>query len=383
MIAFDLENPKTQKIMRYKILSILLIHLFVTKVNGQNTPLKVGVVGLTHTHVHWVFGSEPKGDIEIVGITEPNKELALQYANQYNFTMNKVYPSIEAMLDETKPEAVTAFGTIFEHLEVVEAAAPRGIHVMVEKPLAVSMDHAIKMKELADKHHIHLLTNYETTWYPTTHKAYQLAKNKNTIGELRKIMVHDGHKGPKKIGINKEFLDWLTDPVQNGGGAEIDFGCYGANLLTWFMDGKRPNSVTAVSQQLQPENNPEVNDESIIIVQYDKTVAVIQGSWNWPIGRKDMEIYGLNGVIYVDNRHDLRVRISEGYDGYDEEVMRLEERKAPLNDPFAFLAAVVRNEVQLKEYDLNALDNNMMVVEILDAAKKSAELNKTIHLKNN
>lgn len=368
-------------ILSYRIFFVLLVHLLITNVQSQNEPLKVGVIGLTHTHVHWVFGSEPRGDIKIVGIVEPNTDLAKRYASQYQFSMALVHPSIEEMLAKTHPEAVTAFGTIYEHLEVVEAAAPRGIHVMVEKPLAVSMDHALKMRALAIKHNIHLLTNYETTWYPTTHKAYELAKKQDKIGAIRKIMVQDGHKGPKKIGINKEFLDWLTDPVQNGGGAEIDFGCYGANLLTWFMDGQRPNSVTAVSQQLQPENNPKVDDESIIIVQYDKAVAVIQGSWNWPIGRKDMEIYGLKGVTHVDNRHNLRVRISEGYDGFDEEILKLEERETPFHDPFAFLAAVVRNEVQLEPYDLSALDNNMMVVEILDAAKRSAALNQTIHLK--
>lgn len=294
--------------------------------------------------------------------------------------MDIVYNSMEEIFEKTKPEAVTAFGTIYEHLEVVEAAAPRGVHVMVEKPLAVSMAHAKKMQALAQKHNIHLLTNYETIWYPTTHKAYELAK-KNAIGGIRKVMVHDGHKGPKKIGVNKEFLDWLTDPVKNGGGAEVDFGCYGVNILTWMMDGKRPNSVTAITQQLQPKNNPNVNDESVILLQYDSTVAVIQGSWNWPIGRKDMEIYGVKGVIYADNRHDLRVRISEGYDGFDEQKMKLEEREKPYDDPFALLAAVIRKDITLKPYDLNALKNNMLVVEILDAAKKSAKKNKTIYLK--
>lgn len=347
---------------------------------GQENPepLRVGVIGLTHTHVHWIFGSEPRGDIEIVGIVEPNRELAQRYAEQHRFSMDLVYASMEEMLDEVKPEAVTAFGTIYEHLEVVEAAAPRGIHVMVEKPLAVSMDHAKKMQDLAETHNIHLLTNYETTWYPTTHKAYELVKEQNKIGEIRKIMVHSGHKGPKKIGINEEFLEWLTDPIQNGGGADVDFGCYGVNILTWFMDGERPNSVTAISQQLQPENNPRVMDESIILLQYDDAVAVIQGSWNWPIGRKDMEIYGVDGVVHADNRHDLRIRISEGYDGYQEEAMKLEEREAPLDDPFALLAAVIRDEIQLDDYDLNSLENNILVVEILEAAKRSAELNKTI-----
>lgn len=369
--------------MTHKMLSILFMSFLITNAysQGNKEPLKVGVIGLTHTHVHWIFGSEPRGEIKIVGIVEPDKELAKRYAQQHKFSMKLVYSSMEEMLNKTKPEAVTAFGTIYEHLKVVEAAAPRGIHVMVEKPLAVSMEHAARMQELAQKHNIHLLTNYETTWYPSTHKAYELAKKEHIIGGIRKIMVQDGHKGPKKIGVNEEFLEWLTDPVQNGGGAEVDFGCYGVNILTWFMDGKRPNSVTAISQQLQAENNPKVNDESIIILQYDSTVAVIQGSWNWPIGRKDMEIYGVNGVIYADNRYDLRVRISEGYDGFEEEVIKLKERTAPFDDPFALLAAVVRNDLKLEDYDLNALDNNMLVVEILDAAKKSAELGKTIYLK--
>ena len=264
--------------MRNRLILILCLVLFGADLHSQNAkePLRVGVIGLTHTHVHWIFGSEPRGDIQIVGIVEPNRELAQRYADQYNFSMDKVYDTMDELFKNTQPKAVTAFGSIYAHLEVVEAVAPRGIHVMVEKPLAVSAEHAQNMKALAEKYGIHLLTNYETTWYPTTHKAYELVKTENRIGSIRKIMVHDGHKGPKKIGVNKEFLDWLTDPVLNGGGAEIDFGCYGANLLTWFMDGQRPNSVTAISTQLQAENNPKVQDESIILLQYDDAVAVIK-----------------------------------------------------------------------------------------------------------
>ncbi|WP_111685193.1 Gfo/Idh/MocA family protein [Winogradskyella tangerina] len=363
-----------------KIILVIFSLLFSLNSFCQDQPLKVGVIGLTHTHVHWIFGSEPRGDIKIVGIVESNKELAQRYADQYQFSMDMVYDSMEELIEKTKPEAVTAFGTIYDHLEVVQIAAPKGIHVMVEKPLAVSLEHAREMKALAETYNIHLLTNYETTWYPTTHKAYELAKTKDTLGEIKKIIVRDGHKGPKKIGVNQEFLDWLTDPVQNGGGAITDFGCYGTNILTWIMDGKRPNSVTAITQQLQPENNPKVDDESIILLQYDDAVAIIQGSWNWPIGRKDMEIYGEKGVIYADNRHDLRLRISEGYDGYDETTMKLPEREAPFDDPFALFAAVIKNKVELPEFDLNTLENNMIVVEILDAAKESAKQNKTIFL---
>ena len=367
--------------MSIRLLLIGLLIITTNAMSGQNDPLKIGVIGLTHTHVHWIFESEKRGDISIEGIVEPNRELAERYANQHGFSMDKVFDDTKGLIKAKEIEAVTAFGTIYDHLSVVETFAPKGIHVMVEKPLAVSLEHAMKMETLAKKYNIHLLTNYETTWYPTNHQAYELVKKDTAIGSIRKIIVRDGHKGPKKIGINKEFLEWLTDPHLNGGGAITDFGCYGANLATWLMDGKKPNSVTAITHQLQKENNPLVDDEAIIVLNYDDAVAVLQASWNWPIGRKDMEIYGLKGVVYSDNRYDLRVRIAEGYDTYSEENMKLEERGAPLDDPFSFFAAVIRNEIVLSPYDLSSLENNMIVMEILDAAVQSAKQGKTVMLK--
>jgi len=360
---------------KYNIITsfIVLISFFGF---SQDEPIKIGVVGLTHTHVHWILGSKDAKDFKIVGIVEPNKDLAKRYLDQYGLSMDLVYDTMEDMINATHPEAVTAFGTIFEHLEVVETCAPKGIHVMVEKPLAVSLEHAKKMKVLAEKYNIHLLTNYETTWYPTNHRAKMLL-DEGTIGDIRKVVVRDGHRGPKKIGVNSEFLDWLTDPVQNGGGAITDFGCYGANLMTWLMDGERPMTVTAVTQQQQPENNPKVDDDATIILTYKNSNATIQASWDWPIGRKDMEIYGLKGAIYADNRHDLRIRKAEGYDGFDETSYRLEEREPPYNDPFSFFSAVVRGKITLKPYDLSSLENNMIVMEILDAAISSAKTHET------
>ena len=348
---------------------------------AQKDPLQIGVISLTHTHVHWIFGSQDRGDFEIAGIVEPNQELAKRYADQYSYPVDRIYNTMEELVNAQKIEAVTAFGTIFDHLEIVAFFAPLGIHVMVEKPLAVSLKHAEQMKALAEQHEIHLLTNYETTWYPTNHESYKLLKE-DKVGEVRKVIVRDGHKGPKKIGVDEEFLVWLTDPELNGGGAITDFGCYGANLMTWLMDGKKPNTVTAITQQLQPENNPKVDDEAIILLQYDKMVGMIQASWNWPIGRKDMEIHGLTGTIFSDNRNNLRVRLAEGYDGFEEEVVTLDERASPFDDPFSYFAAVIRDKVPPSVYDLSSLENNMIVMEILDAARESAEKGKSIQLKD-
>ena len=346
---------------------------------AQNKPLKVGVIGLTHTHVHWILGRPADDKVVIVGIVESNLDLARRYTQQHGLSMDLVCASMDELIQKAKPEAVTAFGTIYDHLEIVEKFAPLGIHVMVEKPLAVSLKHAKKMEGLAKKHGIHLLTNFETTWYPTVHEAREIL-NSDSIGSLSQLIIRDGHKGPLQIGVNKEFLDWLTDPVKNGGGAIMDFGCYGANIATWMMNGEKPLSVVAVTQQLQNENYPDVDDESTIILTYKNAKATIQASWNWPIGRKDMEVYGKTGVIYADNRNDFRLRLAEGYDGYQETKRRLDERPSPYNDPFAFFAAVIKKEIALPPYDLSSLENNLIVMELLDAARVSAKKGKAVKI---
>ena len=235
------------------------------------------------------------------------------------------------------------------------------------------------MQALAKQHNIHLLVNYETTWYPTVHKTGELM-NADSVGKFVQLVVRDGHRGPKEIGVNEEFLSWLTDPVQNGGGAITDFGCYGANIATWLLKGKRPETVTAITQQLQAANNPKVDDEATILLTYDDGKVTIQPSWNWPIGRKDMELYGRKGVIYADNKYDLRMRMAQGYDGYKETVLKLPEQSSPYDDPFSYFKAVIRKQITMQRYDLSSFENNLLVMEILDAARKSAKTGKTVHL---
>mgnify|MGYP001812463458 FL=1 len=361
-------------------LMMIMLTLAVTGAAAEKEPVRLAVIGLTHTHVHWIFESASRENFDIVGIVETNRSLAERYSRQHGFDMDLVYESIEEMLGAVTPEGVTAFGSTYEHLAVVEAAAPRGIHVMVEKPLAVSLEHAKAMQALANEHGIELLTNYETTWYPSNHAVKSMV-DRGEIGDVRKVIVNDGHRGPVKLGINQEFLDWLLDPVQNGAGALFDFGCYGANLMTWVMDGAMPTSVTAVVQQLQPDNHPQVDDEATIILTYPTAQAVIQASWNWPISRKDMAVYGLSGVAYADDRHTVRVRITDGDDDFEERTEVLPERAPPYHDPFALFAAVIRGEKELAANDLSSLDNNMIVMEILEAARESARTGATVHLR--
>ena len=315
-----------------------------------------------------------RGDFTVVGVSEENDQLRENNGLRKKLDASLFYKNLGEMLDKVRPEAVVAYGSIYDHLKVVEECAPRGIHVMVEKPLAVNMEHANRMAQLARKHNTLLLTNYETTWYNTNHEAKRLIES-GAIGDIFRINIYDGHQGPIEIGCGKEFTDWLTDPKLNGGGAVIDFGCYGANLATWLLKGEKPKSVYAVLKQHKPTVYPKVDDDATIIVEYPSATVQINASWNWPMNRKDMHIYGSKGYIYQDTPSNMRV-----YKNNKEEKEIAPKLKAPYNDSFYFLKAAVRNEIQVTPENLSSLENNLTVVEILESAIESSKTGRVVKL---
>ncbi len=355
---------------------LLSLTALLGRAEEAKQPVRFAIVGLTHDHARgFVPGASGRPDIQLVGIVEPDQELSARYAKNYKLSTNLFHTSLEALLAKTNVQAVGAFTSTFEHRRVVEECAARGITVMMEKPLAVNMEHARAIEAAAKKGGIHVLVNYETTWYPGNLEAYAIIHDQHAIGEIRKMVVHDGHRGPKEIGCSADFLKWLTDPVQNGGGALTDFGCYGANLMTWLMKGERPTSVFAVTQQIKPDVYPNVDDEATILLTYPKAQGVIQASWNWPYDRKDMEIYGQRGQVFVPRRDVIKLR--SGNTPEREKTPAL--LKGPQADPLSYLAAVVRGEI--KPSGLSSLENNMIVTEILDAARESARTGKRVDLK--
>ena len=369
---------KTQKI-KISLFCLLLMFISIYAMPSEPKPIRLAVAGMTHGHIVFILGRPDKGDFKLVGVCDTNKERTAELAAKYHLSDDIIYHNLNQMLDKTKPEAVVAFGSIYDHLAVVEACAPRGIHVMVEKPLAVNMEHAKRMAGLAEKYHIFLLTDYETSWYPTTAKSLEMVNEENFVGKLRKVVIHDGHQGPKEIGCEKVFLDWLTDPVLNGGGAIVDFGCYGANLMTALTNGEKATEVTAVTRQFKPDIYPKVDDDATIIVSYPESECIIQASWNWPFGRKDMEIYGESGYIFAENKTDMKIR-GKGMESEKEEQVTSRDIEV-YEDPFSYFADVIHKKITLPEYGFYTLKNNLEVVRILDAARESAKTGKTVVLK--
>ena len=282
------------------------------------TPVRFAIFGLTHDHAGgFIPRTRDRKDIQLAGIIEPRADLAARYARRFQLDTNLFFASLDELLAKT---------------------------------------------------------NYETTWYPGNQAAYALVHEQHALGDLRKLVVHDGHRGPKEIGCSDTFLEWLTDPVLNGGGALTDFGCYGADLVTWLMDGQRPTSVFAVTQQIKPDVYPKVEDEATIVVTYPKTQAILQASWNWPFDRKDMEVYGKTGYVLVPRPDLMRVRKPNSA----ETEVQPPPLSGPQADPLSYLAAVARGD--MKPSGLSSLAVNLVVTEILDAARESARTGKRINL---
>ena len=359
------------------VLSVLIATLPVMALaEASAAPLRVAIVGLEHGHVEGFLSQLPKHtDVQLVGIADADTALWQKYGKKYSLPETLFFKSMANMIEVRHPQAVLVYTSIAEHRHAIEIAAQYGVSVMVEKPLTISLDDARAIREVARAHKIHVLVNYETTWYASNRAAYDELMNRR-LGDARRVVIHDGHQGPQEIGVPPEFLKWLTDPEQNGAGALYDFGCYGADLMTWLMHGEMPLTVTAVVNHDKPQLYPRVDDDATIVLAYPHAQAVIQASWNWPFGRKDMEVYGATGYAITVGADELRLR--HEHDSGEQKI------SAPAlhsneKDSLSYLAAVLRGEIEPKG-DQSALDTNVVVMQILDAARESARTGRTVKL---
>jgi predicted dehydrogenase len=332
----------------------------------------IAVVGLVHSHV-WghlnrMTSNQPA---RLVGVAETIPDLIAE-AKRRGVTEDLIYADWRKMLDEKKPLIVWAFVENNRHLEIVEFCAPRKIHVMFEKPLASTYKDSIAIRNLARKHGIQILTNYQMAWWPSNYVARRLAEE-GALGEVFRVRGIVGHGGPGgPTGLNKHFFNWLTDPVKNGAGALVDFGCYSALWSLWYLG--RPESVFAHSNQLRPEEFPKVEDNSVIMMNYKRGVAILEGSWDLPRSFQDLEVFGRAGSLYM-----TRAMVEHRQGRGEAQTLTLDPLPDGRNEP---IAAMIRQiETGEEASPITALDMNVAVVEILDAAKESIRTGRAVRLK--
>ena len=326
-------------------------------------PLRVAVVGMVHGHVEGLlWAAKERDDVDIVGVYEPNQALFDRLAAKYNLAPSLHYTSLDAMLDATKPEAVSVMTSIADHARVAQACAPRGVHMLFEKPLAFSTGDARLIADASSTHGVLALTNYETSWYASVREAKRLVDSGDRA-PIRRMIFRHGHKGPIEIGCAKEFTHWLTDPAQNGGGAVIDFGCYGAILSTWLMNGQRPTSITASRATLKPSIYPNVDDDATIILTYPTATATIQASWAWTHDNKEMDLHTEKGSIHAAKWDELAVRD----DNTPPRAIKPMAKPTHLENEWTYLRQVIRGQCPVDP--LSSLELNLIAVDILDAAR--------------
>jgi predicted dehydrogenase len=331
---------------------------------------KIAVVGLVHSHVWGHLGKMIKGDpAKLVGIAETKEDLIAE-AKKAGWE-GPYYTDYKKMLAETKPDIVWAFTPNDEHLAIVQACAPLKIHVMFEKPLASTYKDALAIKQLAQKHGIHVLTNYQMAWWPANYTAKQHVDT-GAIGKPWRLHGIVGHGGPGSQGPrNQHFFAWLTDPVKNGAGALMDFGCYNALWSLWYMG--RPDTVYAHVNHLRPETFPKVEDNSNMILGYKNGVGIFEGSWDLPRSFQDLEVFGLQGSVYMRNNF-VEVRKSRAA----AEQLRLDPLPPERAEPIAYMIHCIRTKTAPE--GLVALDINVGVNEIIEAAKMSVKSGKAVSL---
>jgi predicted dehydrogenase len=332
---------------------------------------KMAVIGLVHSHVWGHLPAMIKGqDVKLAGIAESIPDLVAE-AQKVVGPAVPIYLDYKKMLAEQKPDIVWAFVPNDQHLQIVQACAPRGIHVIFEKPLAATYKDALEVQKLARQHHIKVMTNYQMAWWPANYAAKAQA-DAGGVGQVWRLRGVVGHGGPGSTGTrSKYFFEWLTDPVKNGAGALMDFGCYNALWSLWYLG--RPESVYAQVNQLRPDTFPKVEDNSSMILHYKNAVGIFEGSWDLPRSYQDLEIFGREGSIYMQNgKVELRKGRSEA------KSITLEPLARERAEPVTYMASAIRNKKDLE--GLTALDINVGVVEIIEAAKQSVKTGRAVPL---
>ena len=332
---------------------------------------KIALIGLGHSHT-WGHLNRmlAGGPVKLVGIAETVPELVAE-AKKRGADV-PFYADYKKMLDELKPDIVWGFVENNRHLEVVEACAPRHIHVIFEKPLASTYEDALAIRKLARQANILVLTNYQMAWWATNYAAKKLVEA-GDIGKVWRMRGIVGHGGPGKAeGLNRYFFLWLTDPVQNGAGALMDFGCYNALWAIWYKG--LPQSVFAHADHLRPQEFPKVEDSAVMILSYEDGVGIFEGSWDLPHGFQDLELFGRNGSVYVTgSKVTLRKGKGEG------QAMAADAPAPEMVGPTQYMTYCLRNHKPIE--GLVALDINVSVVQVVEAAKQSIATGKPVALR--
>ena len=262
-------------------------------------PCRLGVLGLTHDHV-WenLAQAVAHPDARLSAAADPHQQLLGRVEQEYHC---RPYSNYETMLDNEDLDAVYVYSDNARGPLLTEMAANRGLHVLVEKPMAADLAGAEQMRTAVADAQVRMIVNWPFAWWPQMQHALQLAAA-GEIGRVWQVRYRAAHAGPQELGCSPFFCEWLFDAERNGpGGAFMDYCCYGAVLATVLLG--KPTSVTAIGGRFVKQEIA-VEDNAVLIMKYPDGLAVSEGSWT-QIGKLSAYttvIYGTEGTLMLEPR---------------------------------------------------------------------------------
>lgn len=296
--------------------------------------IRVAVLGMAHDHL-WTNLKQLSelDDAELVAGADYHPELRKKFTADTG--CDSVYDDYEALLDEAKPDAVFGFSATADHADIVEMCAERGIHVMVEKPMAATLEQADRMLTAAKKHDTRLMVNWPTAWSRSLRTAKRLVDD-GAIGDLWQLTWRGGHCGPDELGCSDHFCGFLFDADLNGAGAFNDYGGYGSSACVWFLGS--PGSVVGVAGRLIKRHLP-VDDNGMMILRYPHAMCRLEMTWTEAVPHvppHDFVLYGTEGTLIAGAEVTVHTRGDK--EGKTVELDELPEGQT--NGPECFLGAI-------------------------------------------
>ena len=333
--------------------------------------VRIGIVGLVHDHVWGVLNQfVALENAEVTCAADMNEPLLKKVKD---LGVKKTYKRYEDLLADEKIDAVIVYTENSRAADVTEAAAEHGLHVMVEKPMAASLEQARRMYRAAERSGVRLMVNFPTTWSPVVRHAGKLAQE-GVVGRIYQVRYRAGHEGPKEIGCSRYFYEWLYDEELNGAGAFMDFCCYGANICRWILGV--PEKALALGGTYV-RDYLTVEDNAVLLMGYEKAMGIAEATWS-QIGsggplQYPLMLKGSEGTIAAGQ--DLQVYTSEKQCWEKVEPPPLE--KPNQNGPEHFVTSIL----QEKPFeDSVSASHNLDVQAILEAGLVSMREGRAVSL---
>lgn len=283
------------------------------------TPVRLGLLGLHHDHIWGNLKDLSETDgLRVVAYADHHAALRERAAG--HFPEAEGHGSYEALLARHDLDAVFIFASNRLGEELAVAACERGWHVLVEKPMASTLAGADRMLSSARAHRVRLMVNWPIAWMPGYQEALRLAAS-GFIGELWQVKYRAAHAGPRELGCSVYFCEWLYDPALNGGGALLDYGCYGAALSRALLG--TPQAVTAVTLG-GLKSGLSAEDNAVLLFQYPRALGIAEASWtqSGDLTSYVAAIHGSKGTLLAEPGGRLLLANAEHPEGRELEAPR-------------------------------------------------------------